>query len=243
MPLFSDGAGEPDVRVGRDHERVPSRAERLGRRLGVAPSGAPETFRRPIVSCWSASDDRSQVSSSMRIRRARHTSAAHPRGIVGAGDPHVIAHHRAVFGLEVVGSVLESLQVARRALLGAGGRRATESELGPAHGCGAAGDAHEVVERVERDLGVVGTALDREITAAPFGSSNSPPPNGGSSINGAGKRCAKPSRSLPRSSTKTLRPRPTVTVRFRAGSPIASPVSSGGALVSVGEPVRPAGPR
>ena len=65
------GCGEPDVRVERDHRlAVVLRGEVDGVvLLASPPSGAPSCLSRPMVSSWSASVERSQTSSIMRMRR------------------------------------------------------------------------------------------------------------------------------------------------------------------------------
>ena len=64
------GRGEADVGVDRDR-RLPVllgvEVERV--ELLVPPSGAPLYLWRPIVCSWSSSEERSQTSSSIRIRR------------------------------------------------------------------------------------------------------------------------------------------------------------------------------
>ncbi len=158
-----------DVRVGGDEQaalRVEGReirrvvlepaAERRARHL-LAPDGLLLVLDRRAVPHLEQHAD-----------AAGHdvAAAAHPRRVVVVADPHVVAHDVAVFRLQVVGAVLHPHEVPRRLLPGARGGRTSESQLRPAHGRGAARDANEVVERVERDLRVVGTALHRDVAVA-----------------------------------------------------------------------------
>lgn len=70
-----------------------------------------------------------------------------------------------LLGLQVVGAVLLTEQVARRLLLGGGGRRAPEAQLRPAQPRPAEREAGEVADGVHRNLRVVRAGLHAEIAA------------------------------------------------------------------------------
>ena len=98
----------------------------------------------------------------------RHVVGAtgHPgrRGVIARLDPQVLVELvGGVLGLDVVGAVLEAEQVARRLLVHGGRRRPPVADLAPPQGGGPEGDAGEVADRVDADLGVVGAGLDQQV--------------------------------------------------------------------------------
>jgi hypothetical protein len=94
-----------------------------------------------------------------------YVPTAQPAGLGVRRHPHVLGEPAAVLELEVVRTVLEAHQVARR-LLGAARRgRPAEAELRPAHHDRAATDPRQVPDRVERHLRVVRASLDGEVAA------------------------------------------------------------------------------
>ena len=91
---------------------------------------------------------------------------------------------------------------------------------------GAATDAGEVADRVERDLRVVGAGLDAEVAAATLRVELIAPERG-QVVAAAGRlRSARPKRSVEERSG----PKPNVSVSRDGGRPTASPVSIGGAI-------------
>lgn len=90
-------------------------------------------------------------------------TAGHPGRLVVGRDPDVVRERRGVVGEDVGRAVLEAEEVARRRLAGRGTRGLTESELRPAQARPPERDAAEVADRVNRDLGVVGTGLDAQV--------------------------------------------------------------------------------
>lgn len=132
--------------------------------------------------------------------------------------------HRPVGARDVAGSVLESEEVARCLGVGCGRGGLAEAELRPADRDPAEADAGEVADGVHRDLGVVGTCLDAQVSSAACGVEI---------IAGelrqldqrSGLRRSRPKRPAANSEG----PKPTVRVRRDGWRPSASPVSSGGA--------------
>ena len=125
---------------------------------------------------------------------------------------------------EVVGAVLEAHEVARRGLRAGGARRAAEPELRPAHDHDAAADAGQVAHGVEGDLRVVGAGLDAEVAARARGLELVARQRRQLAQRAAAARPPSPNRP-----SNSDGPSPNVTVSRAAGSPTASPVSTGGA--------------
>src|SRR5690606_23690160 len=80
--------------------------------------------------------------------------------------PDVRRERRLVVGEDVRRAVLEAEEIARRLLPSGGSRGPTEAQLRPAQHGAAEGDAGEVADRVDRDLRIVGTGLNAQITVA-----------------------------------------------------------------------------
>ena len=92
----------------------------------------------------------------------------------------------------------------------------------------AAADAGQVADRVEGDLGVVGSRPARRGRRRCVAASSSSPGKGGIGRAAAAGGSRSPKRSSP-SRSNTSAPNPKVTVRRAGSSPTVSPVSSGGA--------------
>ena len=124
-----------------------------------------------------------------------------------------------VFGLDVVGAVLEAHQVAL-GRLGGGGRRGTpEAELRPAASPRCRGQSGEVADDVERDLS------GRSQQACTH---RSPPLRAGFESSSPGRRRqvgerGRPILANPNRSSKKAGPKPTVIVSWAGAKPSASP--------------------
>ena len=144
-----------------------------------------------------------------------------------ASDPDVLVERVGLLGLDVGGAVLEAEQVARRGLRGRGGRRAAEAELRPAHRDRAEADAGQVADRVHGDLRVVGAGLHAQVAAGP-GRVELVAREVRQVAQRRGRRSASRTGRCPRRRGTAPGPKPKVIVSPAGGSPIASPVSSGG---------------
>ena len=90
-------------------------------------------------------------------------AAVHPRLVAMAVHPDVSIHGSLVCRDQVVGPVPETEEVARGRGRGARGRGASEPDLQVAQRGRSEADARQVVNGVERHLGVVGTGLDADV--------------------------------------------------------------------------------
>jgi len=99
----------------------------------------------------------------IRIRRATRNVPPSCHAGPSPGWTHSWSQRVRVLGLEVVGAVLETEQVARRRLRRGRRRRAPEPQLRPPHCRGAEPHPDEVADRVDRHLGVVGARLDAQV--------------------------------------------------------------------------------
>ena len=116
LAVVGRGRGEADVGVdaGSPARRPVSASRSSGSNSSLPPSGAPLYLWRPIVCSWSSSAERSQTSSSMRIRRRDQVAAAAHPGRPFAPRPRRSGPSPPVLGADVGGAVLEPHQVARR---------------------------------------------------------------------------------------------------------------------------------
>jgi hypothetical protein len=162
--------GEAYVRVGRDHRRAARFSVEVdGVVFVVAPKGCAALF---------LTSDRAllffeagcvpDVEEHPYAARHKICPATQPRGACVGSAPDESAKGAGIVRLDVVGSVLEAHQVARRRRGVTGGRRRSKSRLGPAHRDGGTADPRKCMYGVECDLWVIRACLDAKV-AAGFG--------------------------------------------------------------------------
>lgn len=142
-------------------------------------------------------------------------------------DPDVLGHRRVVVGLEVVGAVLEALELRGVRWL------FVVDEVRPKPSCSQRSWAAPRASRARLRTAwkaTCGSSAHAWMQRSPseLAGSSSSPGSGPSGRSLLGRRAARPKRSLPPSS-KTVAPSPKVIVSLAGASPTASPVSSGGA--------------
>ena len=152
-------------------------------------------------------------------------ASAHPRRLLGRPDPHGPIELRGVVDGDVVGAVLEPLQVPRRRIVAAAAGGPAEADLRPARHHDAPAHPREVAHRMEGHDRVVGARLHADVAARQQGVEVV-----ARQRRDVGERRRTEARQ-PEAVVATSRtgPSPTVTVSRAAGRPTASPVSSGGA--------------